>query len=440
MDRHQARQKPPVIKALLEEKSQEIADLIKERFNQTDYALVAEAFLEGDHIEIFSDCHFRPLTKLWVFQALLLLELYKKMYSTRVLHERAHVNHITTITLMRRGSSLITTALDYNAPGCVMVTHEMRLPLLCYEALWSAPSGAEFGRIMASLYDKGVKPVSFIEGLKRILNAQEVRTNSFGRTILMAGLLCTSWHMNQRDLLVNSLCVSQASVGNEWRGSITQAFDVWKQDFDRSLARASDESEKKDNVVFQSGTVLYHLAYIATHVDIVDCQIFAGAKRVLGRHINSQDLNGAQCRIDKWAPTAKARDATWHALRFLYSVLIPEEAVALAVYAGYDDPPFEYSAQDDVVLNRPWVMYFAALIVWCYGYALEGPANSPVPAANDFKEQVRDMRVYLRKLGGLPSPEDLKSMRGFNGCRGMLMALRTVFEKSRWELLHEAAL
>jgi len=456
--------------------------------------------------EIFSDYHFRPPAKLWVFQALLLLELYEKMYSTRALHERAHIHHATTITLMRRGSSLIgRSALDSppsvrddkqgvngsrqsstsgaNTPdewwnhwitneatrraafaafvidsthatmfghSTVMVAHEMRLPLPCDEALWSATNSAEVGRIEANLHANGVKPISFLEGLKRTLNAQEVRTNSFGRTILMAGLLSVSWHMNQRDLQVNSLGVSQALGGRDkWRGSLTRAFDLWKQDFDRSLNISSDgipgpyvyTEKREDNVVFQSRKVLHHLAHMAMHVDIVDCQIFARAKRLLGRTIGSQDLNSAQRRMkDNWAPTAKARDATWYALRFLCTVLLPEDGVTSTIHSSYSDPPFEYSARDDALLNRPWVMYFAALIVWCYGYALEGPTTAPVPAAYDFEDQVRDMRAYLRRLGNVHSPEDLKSMRGFNGCTGMLMVLRTVFEKTRWELLHEAAL
>ena len=37
------------------------------------------------------------------------------------------------------------------------------------------------------------------------MNGQRVRTNSFGRTILMAGLLSVSWHMNQRDLSITTL-------------------------------------------------------------------------------------------------------------------------------------------------------------------------------------------------------------------------------------------
>ncbi|KAF4632143.1 hypothetical protein G7Y89_g5989 [Cudoniella acicularis] len=415
--------------------------------------------------EIFSDYHFRPPAKLWVFQALLLLELYEKMYSTRALHERAHIHHATTITLMRRGSSLIgRSALDSppsvrddkqglngsrhsstsgaNTPdewwnhwitneatrraafaafvidsthatmfghSTVMVAHEMRLPLPCDEALWNATNSAEVGRIEANLHANGVKPISFLEGLKRTLNAQEVRTNSFGRTILMAGLLSVSWHMNQRDLQVNSLGVSQALGGRDkWRGSLTRAFDLWKQDFDRSLARSSDNipgpymytEKKEENVVFQGRTVLHHLAHMAMHVDIVDCQIFARAKRLLGRTIGSQDLNSAQRRMkDNWAPTAKARDATWYALRFLCTVLLPEESVP-NVRGGYDDPPFDYSARDDVLLNRPWVMYFAALIVWSYGFALEGPTTVSVPSEYDFETQVRDMRAYLRRLGG----------------------------------------
>lgn len=55
--------------------------------------------------EIFKDKAFIAPAKLWVLQALVLLEIYEKMYSTRLLHERAHIHHATTLTLMRRGSS-----------------------------------------------------------------------------------------------------------------------------------------------------------------------------------------------------------------------------------------------------------------------------------------------------------------------------------------------
>ncbi|KAH6612121.1 fungal-specific transcription factor domain-containing protein [Boeremia exigua] len=444
--------------------------------------------------EMFMDADFRPPAKLWIFQGLLLLESFEKMYSTRPLHERAHIHHATTLTLMRRGSSLIgRSAMDSppsNKDGrsssqggidtpeewwkhwitneatrraafaaflmdsihatmfghsAVMVAHEMRLPLPCDEALWSATSSSEVGRVEASLHSNGVKPTSFLDGLKKTLNGQTVRTNSFGRTILMAGLLSVSWHMNQRDLQVSSLGVTQALGGRDkWRGSLTRAFDFWKQDFDSSLARPSDLAAPNayaysngldDENVFEARTVLHHLAHMAMHVDIVDCQIYAGAPRLLGRSITHQDYNGAQRRMkDVWAPTARARDATFYALRFLSNVLVSGHH-SLTASAGTS---VAYTARDDVLLNRPWVLYFATLIVWSYGFALDGPIQQPY-SQRTYDEKVRDMTGYLKRVGGVRAPDDLAKLADRNACLGLLLVMRDMFKKTRWELLHEAS-
>ncbi|KAI9763457.1 MAG: hypothetical protein M1835_007805 [Candelina submexicana] len=458
--------------------------------------------------EIFSDADFRPPAKLWIFQALLLLEIYEKMYSTRALHERAHIHHATTLTLMRRGSSLIgrieretppsvkdekqsqgpngsSNTSGTNTPddwwnnwitseatrraafaafvidsthatmfghSAVMVAHEMRLPLPCDEALWSATSSAEVGRVDASLHANGIKPTTFLDGLKKTLGQQSVRTNSFGRTILMAGLLSVSWHMNQRDLQLSSLNVAQALGGRDkWRISLIHAFDSWKRDFDEALASTSDSpsapyhysNDLDEENVFESRTVLHHLAHMAMHVDIVDCQIFAGASRLLGRSITPQDYASAQKRMkDKWVLTATARDATFFALRFLSQVLLPgtEHQQQQHVLAGQPrQAPPPYSARDDFLLNRPWVLYFAALIVWSYGYALEGAIAPTLPLLATPEQRRVDMRAFLTRVGGVEDPELLGSVKGRNGCAGLLLVLRDMFRKTRWELLHEAA-
>jgi hypothetical protein len=447
--------------------------------------------------EIFMNSAFRPPSRLWVFQTLLLLELYEKMFATRELHERAHIHHATTITLMRRGRSLVGKSTADSPPShndrsgvngsrhssssgmhtqdewwnhwitneatrraafaafvidsihatmfghnTVMVTHEMRLPLPCDESLWKATSGAEVSRLDANLAAQGLKPIAFLEGLKRTLSGYEVYTNSFGRTILMAGLLSVTWHMNQRDLQIGVLGngVSQALGGRDkWKGTLNRAFDTWKDDFDKSLRREgalndpyrTNISRPDLNVVFESRIVLHHLAHMAMHVDIIDCQIFARAKRLLGRAIGPQDLQSAQRRMkDMWAPSAKARDATYYALKFLRSVLMPDGE-------GYN-PEEPYSARDDVLLNRPWVLYFAALVVWCYGYALEGPCpNASIPTSQ--AEQVRQMQDYLVKYSSGSTPDDLKTQKGINENSPMLMVLRDSFETTRWELLLEGA-
>ncbi|RWA03129.1 hypothetical protein EKO27_g11976 [Xylaria grammica] len=441
--------------------------------------------------EIFMDVNCRPPAKLWAFQTLLLLELYEKMYSTRELHERAHIHHATTITLMRRGRSLIgKSALD-SPPSAredrstsagsrqsstsgpahtpdewwnnwitnestrraafiaflidsihatmfghstVMVAHEMRLPLPCDDQLWKATSGAEVGRIESNHMSNGIKPMAFLEGLKRTLAGQEVHTNPFGRQILMAGLLSVSWHMNQRDLQVSSLGqnMSQALGGRDkWRGTLMRAFDAWRNEFDKSLQNLnmaydpySSNKGNDANVVFESRTVLHHLAHMAMHVDIVDCQIFARAKRLLGRAIGSQDLSSAQRRMkDHWAPSARARDATFYAVKFLCSVLLDGT---------------QYCARDDVLLNRPWVLYFAALVVWCYGFAIAGPCPG-YAVSSGHEEKYAQMREYLQRLGSIQTPDDLKFMKDVNKSSALLVVLKDTFGSTRWELLHEGA-
>ncbi|KAI9795128.1 MAG: hypothetical protein M1816_000150 [Peltula sp. TS41687] len=458
--------------------------------------------------EIFNHAHFRPPAKLWIFQALILLEIYEKMYSTRPLHEGAHIFHATTITLMRRGAALIGKFAAETPPSArdeksthgsnssaqtpsgtvpdkwwhdwitgeamrrvafaafvtdslhatmfghsaIMVAHEMQLPLPYDEALWSATSSAEVGRIESSLGAHGFKRPRFLEGLKAMLMGQKVRTNSFGRTILMAGLLSVSWHMNQRDLQVSALGVVQQLGGKDkWRSALTRAFDSWRQDFDAYLVenpegysgsyQYSGSQELRDGIVFESKNVLHHLAHMAMHVDIVDCQIFARSPRLLGRAIGPQDYNGAQRRMKEWASTARARDATYYALRFLSEVLMP--TTDHFGHPAMHTPPLSdeypgYSAREDYLMNRPWVLYFAALIVWSYGYALEGvitPSRRP-PSTPAEKQQ--DMYDFLHRAGSVGSPEMLISVPGKNQCVGTLMVLRDTFQTTRWELLQEA--
>jgi hypothetical protein len=452
--------------------------------------------------EIFTDADFRPPAKLWIFQALLLLEVYEKMYSTRVLHERAHIHHATTLTLMRRGRTLRgRSALDSppslkddksskssvgsssaiaDTPdqwwnhwitneatrrvafaafiidsthatmfghSATMVAHEMRLPLPCDETLWSATSGLEVSRIEADLQSNGIKPTLFLDGLKWTLNGEPVRTNSFGRTALMAGLLSVSWHMNQRDMQVRSLGV----IGGKdlWRSTLTKAFDKWERDFDSSASKdikgyyyPGQPGKLDEENIFESRTVLHHLAHMAMHVDIVQCQIFAKATRLLGRTITPPDYNSARRNIcDIWAPKATARDATFYALNFLSQVLAPDlhgssrvssNIIGMGSYG-------EYTPRDDFLLNRPWVLYFAALIVWSYGYALDGPIRNP-PLLHTVEQQRSDMREFLRRAGEARAPQDLETLKDRNRCMGLLMILRDGFKHCRWEVSPSFAL
>ncbi len=455
--------------------------------------------------EIFKDVDFLPPAKLWVFQTLILLEIYEKMYSTRILHERAHIHHGTTLTLMRRGSSLIgRSALDSpaisrddrlssasatNSRGrnssrteqwwnhwitneatrrvafaafiidsihatmfghsATLVAHEMKLQLPCDESAWSASSSVEVGRIEANLQANGIKPISFFDGLRHTLNHKPVRTNPFGRTALMAGLLSVSWHMNQRDVQVRSLGALKALGGKDiWRGTLTKAFNSWRTDFDQSIGKDSGlfsgiyqaSVKLDDDTIFENRIVLHHLAHMAMHVDIVSCQIFAKASRLLGRTTLPADYTIAQKRIrENWAPKASARHATFFALKFLALTLLPDMADSQSSPETLDmGEEIEYSARDDFLLNRPWVLYFAALTVWSYGFALDGKVRC-LPQLNSFEQEKNDMRLFLQRVGGVKSPEVLEYTPDRNCCIGLLLVLQRMFRECRWELVHEAA-
>jgi hypothetical protein len=142
-----------------------------------------------------------------------------------------------------------------------------------------------------------------------------------------------------------------------------------------------------------------------------------------------------------WAPTARARDATFYALRFLSQVLMPDEHGSphqRPSQVGRDASGL-YSARDDFLLNRPWVLYFATLIVWSYGYALDGPIT-PMYALQDYNQVVKDMQGFLNRVGKVRSPDDLQHVTNRNACLGLLVLMRDTFARTRWELLHEASL
>ena len=534
---------------------------------------------------LFRHPEFQPPAKLWVFQALLLLEFYEKCYTTsRTHHERAHIHHGTTLTLLKRGpflagkvakgksatggaskygagssklsqrggevseerwqnwilkegtrraasAAFVMDAVHQKLFGHEMVLniHEMRLPLPCDECYWTAQSAADIAALRSKPNAPDLKPPSFLDSLKKTLNGQKVETNTFGRTVLMAGLLNVSFHMSRRDELVLNLGVQvgpRAPSGEEkWKVSLKRAFNFWRRDFDESLATSNVQSGSsstsstaestgiENGNVFESRIVLHHLAFMSIHVDIIDIQIFARSECLLGRKITPEAFEVAQQRVKKsWAPSAGAREAVFHALRFLHEVLLDPERgprdVAY-VYTHASTPPsgfvtsptyqtsypngaagstspiannkspttltpstatftnggssstaltpffppsttehqttshrpsFNYSAREDPLLNRPWVLYQSALVMWSYGFALDGPVSPNLQIHRESK--YRDMRRFLTRMrNDVQTPDDLLNpqIKNRNSCVGLLMVLQDLFADTRWQLLKEGS-
>ncbi|KAK3109777.1 hypothetical protein LTR53_016598, partial [Teratosphaeriaceae sp. CCFEE 6253] len=219
----------------------------------TDYRAFADLLVLNLRWDIFPEEDAQPPVQLWVAQALLCVEHYEKFYASRRLHERAHIHHASTITLLRRGSPMVgsgdespeaeptsragagrdTTGRRYSygydmhrwwkqwiesesmrrvvfaafqndTLGEILMGHqhvtapwEIRLPLPCDENMWQAKRPEDLHDLESTIAN--VKPIKFLEGLKDVLHGQQVDTHYDGRMILVTGLLSVSCHIKRRE-------------------------------------------------------------------------------------------------------------------------------------------------------------------------------------------------------------------------------------------------
>ncbi|KAK4211462.1 hypothetical protein QBC37DRAFT_12359 [Rhypophila decipiens] len=478
--------------------------------SMADYRGFADVIIFGIRSEILTAEEASPPVALWVAQALLLLEFYEKMYSSRRLHERAHIYHSVALTLLRRGSPLIGRSGSESPPEVAsaehphgvsldsrtwwsrwaeteamhrvvfaafmldiihaamfghaadMTPHEIRLPLPCDDNLWTASDPDKVRQLDQNFRMYGVKPISFLDGLKRALHGKEVKTHSFGRMIIMSGLLSVGWHLGHRETHLKWLDLSSipAETQENWKSILLKAFDDWKASFDQAQGgigspTLNDPVPQRSgaNGPIHSAAVLYHLAHISLHVAIVDCQVYAGAKRLLGRKISVRDYTNVGTRMKIWASLPSTRHAVLHAFRLLHRVLVdPRRSLSDPKRnepGSISLPPMEvqtYSCFNELDPHRPWIMYYAALCIWSYIHAFRSsdlphdvvhqlPARPTKPIAVNYRRLV----TYLTNIAGLTElTEANTAMLGGEGLSDLLDELRSIFVESNSELLLEA--
>ncbi|KAI9874675.1 MAG: hypothetical protein M1823_007634, partial [Watsoniomyces obsoletus] len=132
-------------------------------------------------------------------------------------------------------------------------------------------------------------------------------------------------------------------------------------------ASASTSATEPDSL--KTATILWRLGHMHMHVDFRDCQIFAGAKSNLGRPITDSDRERAKNNISVWIKSPGGRTAVYHALQALRETFLrtPNET---------SQP---YNARDDHLIVRPYTLFIAALVVWCWGFMVDGLLR-PYPA------------------------------------------------------------
>ncbi|KAL7625909.1 hypothetical protein AAE478_005133 [Parahypoxylon ruwenzoriense] len=462
-----------------------------------EYKAFADLIILNVRFEILTADEASPPVDLWVAQALLLLEFYEKMYSSRNLHERAHVYHSVTLTLLRRGSPLIGGAgsespsdeqngVEHPATSDArawwvkwartesmhrvvfaafmmdvihaamfghaadMAPHEIRLPLPCDESLWSASSPEIVRHHDSNFKLYGVKTVSFLDGLKRAIHGKEVRTHAFGRMIIMCGLLSVGWHLRHRDTHLKWLELGSGSsdTREKWCSMLLKAFDDWKTSFDSAIGSSDPESDASgpqslSNGLIQSASVLYHLAHISLYIDIVDCQVYAGAKRLLGRKVSTRDYTNVVSRMSAWASQVTTRHAILHAFKLLHRVLgDPRKKSVGYANNAIDAYGIQYSCRRDTDPHRPWIMYYATLSIWSFVRAFTEPrdeSNTLRPFSQRMQHNTTGIFEYLSKVTKLSELEATTPANLQDGLPNLLDIIGSLTSESPSELLQEAS-
>lgn len=437
------------------------------------YAALADLLVLGLRWEIYAHKHAQPPAQLWVFQALLLLELYDSMYSSRHFHERAQIHHMSVLTMLRAGftlmhnvdrensdpplqsndeslmpwwrswiekeslSRIVYTFFNMDTLHAVMFGHppalnireiQLNLPLLTLplpldDALWRAPTPEAVQSLDVALRMYGAKPIDLLESLKKLLNKIDVNTNSFARLILHSGLLSVFSYMSRTERQLRPRKSTGEQEEKERRDSrMMSAFDHWSMSFDTALGGINAPagtfmSSTPRAVSLGAKTTLYHMAYMID-IDLHAFQILSGGQ--------SSTRDHAMKRTRTWRETITARLAVLHAFQFLNTTLFPEPTSATLHYQSRVDP----------LVYRPYVLYISTMIIWAYIYSSRTlPEAPPLPTTSIM------CAVYVSEFAKLEDANELECRGGelAEGISVLLSTVSDVLADGDWELATDGA-
>ncbi|KAL5614408.1 hypothetical protein BROUX41_004514 [Berkeleyomyces rouxiae] len=481
-----------------------------------DYADFADMIVDSVRWEILRASEAVPPVELWTAQALLLVEFYEMLYSSRRAHERAQVYHGVVVSLLQKGDPLVdrshcensaamdmsmeagTTSTDVAArwrqwvrteamhrviftafmldttnaamfghAPCIQ-PHEIRLPLPCQETLWTAETpNVHYERTQALHLDNS-QFGTFLNSLRSAVHGNHSNiSSSFAQMAVMSGLLSVAWHVGYNS--PQPQCSESRSSGPTPH-SITKTMSSFSEiaRFDMILAALDNWSSSLDNKYswnwltnniieatgpISSSQLLCHLSHITLQVSVIDCQIYAGAWRLLGRPVLPQDYDHAATRISTWARSSAAFDVIAHAAKLLRWLLCAPPGTPVRMSVDYVGTAFLEPRSYDP--QQLWAMYLATLAIWVYVQAytarhLSPPLRPPAAPTKDMDERsplvsskhyaglFERVAMYLDDVCQL-TQLTLPSVKVLaRGIRVLLELMEIQLSRGRLELLQEA--
>ncbi|KAJ5354363.1 uncharacterized protein N7496_012796 [Penicillium cataractarum] len=416
---------------------------------------------------------FEPPIPLWCLQALLLVQAYGKMISSRKNYEMAHIFHGTILTMMKRGSVYLAASTSHppepNEPlqaswrrwigeeswrrtaffafvmdaqhACVfghspvLSVIDMRISLPCLESIWECTSvetwqGLTRPEMTASL---------FLPTLKSLLRENVVppHCSEYARFVLLHGLMSLQTHLQAGSRLTLGIEVGRLHAYSRTYdplhqpncpGSSSNSAPIWANTIDAALDTWSTSLfSLQPSLCLEAARPLHRVAQITLHVSVLDLHALAMDPQFPSRLTQSNTDSGIYSananttktltRLQRWVYTEAARNAC------RYALLLVQETM----FSGK-----RYLAREDNVAPRPWCLYVAVLTLWVYGQVTEGPALDGESAAGAEEYMIRMTRAIQHADPTKPI------ISGANQISGLIRAVRDALMGCRWELLQEA--
>ncbi|KAI2472489.1 fungal-specific transcription factor domain-containing protein [Annulohypoxylon bovei var. microspora] len=427
---------------------------------------------------IFSHASFNPKPDLWMLQTILLVECFGKSRAGQKQHDMSHLFHGMLINLIRRSDCQSVRPIRPYGADCreelmsdrswrqwveaeekkrlallcfmwdtqhavlfcqslCMSAFELRLPLPCNQALWEAPTAAEWSHLSLSAAHEPMYLLSLKSYIA--LDAHRApRHNSLSRIIIFHGLMSIFWDMRRRD----QTSLGVISQGGRWQSRVAAAYEAWKEDFDTFCIRLEDrtftamgkgavsDTAKVEFDVWRTAYVaVYHAAHVLLHSEFLDIQIFAGARHILGRSVQRADFIRSEKVVKRWATnhvsqnsasaneSADAASAAWHAAQLLQN--------ASQTLVDFDSMG---------LFHVPWCLYLATLTIWTFHHT--GARGS---GPEDDSELVWDAQAEMRAIVNSMVEvgiEGLPEMQGSRRTGGLVWVMAEVLSKVRWGIVH----
>ncbi|EPE36707.1 C2H2 and C2HC zinc finger [Glarea lozoyensis ATCC 20868] len=417
--------------------------------------------------QIFQNTAFTAQPDLWILQTILLVECFGKSRAGQTQHDMSHLFHGLLINLIRRSNCQtaqhrsvqdVSEDKETHWKYFVDVEHRKRLALLCF--LWDTQHAVLFSQSLCmSAFElrlslpcspasweadsaekwynsfKNETEIYFLPVLKGYVNLSSATAsthlNALSRLLILHGLMSISWDMKRREQTSLGFAGSTA-LDRQTR--LADSYDMWKAEFDNycmtmTIQLKDDTARKKEFVQFSTSSIaIFHAAHITLDVEILDLQIYAGARHIIGRPVTRTDYDRSRQILKQWVKPGKSRaavNASWHAAYLLRDGIMNLD---------------NWDVND--AFHYPWCLYLATLTCWAFHAATNdlNDAKRSVTSTGAQNDDLWDAQTEMNTLvSGMTSgtPESLRKMAGKYATSGLTAMMGKHLATIQWAVVHE---